>query len=347
MNTDLVSVVVPIYNVEKYLDRCITSIVGQTYRNLEIILVDDGSPDNCPRMCEEWAEKDDRIKVIHKANAGLGMARNTGIEHATGKYICFFDSDDYIAPFAIEKACTLAQENAAEIILFGMQTVNADGNVVRTMIPKAQKTVFRGDEVRWELLPDLIDNRHVGANIRDMCFSAWSCLFSMELVRKTGWKFVSERELISEDSYSIIWLYQYVEAVAILPEACYFYCENAASLTRTYRKDRYGKIVQFYRTCMDMVRNANYCRQVEISVSALYISFTIAAMKQIAAADMCRRERLVLLRGILKDPVLQQALEDISGRTYGTARKILFLTMRQKNCFLSYCLLVAQSMARK
>ena len=96
MQKDVIAVVLPIYNVEKYLDRCLDRIVNQTYKNLEIILVDDGATDNCPSMCDEWAKKDSRIKVIHKKNAGLGMARNTGIENATGEYICFFDSDDYV-----------------------------------------------------------------------------------------------------------------------------------------------------------------------------------------------------------------------------------------------------------
>ena len=90
MEVGLVSVVLPIYNVEKYLDRCIESVINQTYKNLEILLVDDGSPDSCPQKCEEWAKKDERIKVIHKTNAGLGYARNTGIENASGEYICFF-----------------------------------------------------------------------------------------------------------------------------------------------------------------------------------------------------------------------------------------------------------------
>ena len=84
MYKGLVSVVIPIYNVERYLDCCITSVVQQTYRNLEILLIDDGSPDKCPAMCDAWAARDSRIRVIHKQNAGLGMARNTGIEHATG-----------------------------------------------------------------------------------------------------------------------------------------------------------------------------------------------------------------------------------------------------------------------
>ena len=93
----LISVIVPIYNVEKYLDRCVDSIINQTYKNLEIILVDDGSPDNCPQMCDDYAKKDSRIKVVHKENGGLSDARNVGMEVATGEYVSFIDSDDYIS----------------------------------------------------------------------------------------------------------------------------------------------------------------------------------------------------------------------------------------------------------
>ena len=93
-----VSVIVPVYKVEKYLERCVSSIVNQTYSNLEIILVDDGSPDNCPQMCDVWAQRDDRIRVIHKPNGGLSDARNAGMDIATGDYIGFADSDDWIEP---------------------------------------------------------------------------------------------------------------------------------------------------------------------------------------------------------------------------------------------------------
>lgn len=93
---DLISLIVPIYNVEKYLDKCLTSIINQTYQNLEIILIDDGSSDNCPQICDNWAQKDNRIKVIHKKNGGVSEARNTGLDNATGNYIGFVDSDDYL-----------------------------------------------------------------------------------------------------------------------------------------------------------------------------------------------------------------------------------------------------------
>ena len=98
----LVSVIIPIYNVELYLDRCIKSVVDQSYENIEIILVDDGSTDLCPQICDDWAEKDKKIRVIHKENGGLSDARNIGIETAQGAYLGFVDSDDVIDPDLIE-----------------------------------------------------------------------------------------------------------------------------------------------------------------------------------------------------------------------------------------------------
>ena len=98
VDTAKISVIVPVYKVEPYLDKCISSIVNQTYKNLEIILVDDGSPDNCPAMCDAWAEKDSRIRVLHQRNQGGGAARNAGLDLASGSLIAFVDSDDYIVP---------------------------------------------------------------------------------------------------------------------------------------------------------------------------------------------------------------------------------------------------------
>ena len=110
---DLISVIVPIYKVEAYLDECVQSIISQTHKQLEIILVDDGSPDGCPAMCDAWAEKDSRIRVIHKENGGLSDARNVGIDAATGDYIAFVDSDDWIVPEMYEKMlAALKKENA-------------------------------------------------------------------------------------------------------------------------------------------------------------------------------------------------------------------------------------------
>ncbi|MDY2590818.1 MAG: glycosyltransferase, partial [Agathobacter sp.] len=112
---DLISVIVPVYKVEEYLDECVKSIISQSYSNLEIILVDDGSPDKCPELCDLWTTKDNRIKVVHKCNGGLSSARNAGLDIACGDYISFVDSDDYIAPDMIANLYNCIIENKTDI----------------------------------------------------------------------------------------------------------------------------------------------------------------------------------------------------------------------------------------
>ena len=130
---ELISIVVPVYKVEPYLDKCVSSIVNQTYKNLEIILVDDGSPDNCPVMCDAWAEKDNRIRVIHKPNGGLSDARNAGMSAATGELIAFVDSDDWIAPDMYEKLYHRLTEDGSDIAACGVQMVWEDNTPPRML----------------------------------------------------------------------------------------------------------------------------------------------------------------------------------------------------------------------
>lgn len=114
----LVSVVIPVYGVERYLDECVSSVVSQTYRNIEVILVDDGSPDDCPAMCDEWARRDGRVRVLHRQNGGLSAARNSGLGVARGEYVLFVDSDDLISPVLAEKAVEHLQQDESEICLY-------------------------------------------------------------------------------------------------------------------------------------------------------------------------------------------------------------------------------------
>lgn len=130
MKNDLISVVVPVYNVEKYLPKCIESIINQTYKNLEIILVDDGSPDECGRICDEYAAKDKRIKVMHKENGGLSDARNKGIDVATGTYLAFIDSDDYIDKEMFDKLYKRIIADGSDIAICNLLYVDDDENSI-------------------------------------------------------------------------------------------------------------------------------------------------------------------------------------------------------------------------
>ena len=119
-----VTVIIPVYKVERYLDACVESVVRQSYADLEILLVDDGSPDRCPALCDAWAEKDPRIKVIHRENGGLSTARNSGIDAAMGEFLLFVDSDDLLEPDAVRRAVDAQRQQDADLVIFNLTYVD-------------------------------------------------------------------------------------------------------------------------------------------------------------------------------------------------------------------------------
>ena len=148
----LISVIVPIFQVEKYLDKCISSIISQTYHNLEIILVDDGSTDNCSQICEKYKELDNRIKVIHKQNGGLSQARNVGLEIATGDFIGFVDSDDWIEPNMYETLISTLFEMNADIAVCGYQDEYEGINSILHDITSFKRNQYTPEEALRKIL---------------------------------------------------------------------------------------------------------------------------------------------------------------------------------------------------
>lgn len=147
-----ISVIVPVYKTEGILDRCVESIVGQTYKNLEIILVDDGSPDNCPAMCDEWAEKDSRIRVIHKENGGVSSARNAALDIATGDYIGFVDSDDWIEPEMYSSLIQKISESGKNIALCSYYAVEISGERYECRCVVDKEVLDKDDYFRFIVL---------------------------------------------------------------------------------------------------------------------------------------------------------------------------------------------------
>ena len=343
MEAGLVSVVLPIYNVEKYLNRCIESVVRQTYKKIEIILVDDGSPDGCPQKCDDWAKRDGRIKVVHKKNAGLGYARNTGIENASGEYICFFDSDDYIADDTIEKAYEAVKKENADIGIFGFSTVDKNGNVTNVIAPKTKCQKYVGENVLTTFLPDLISWNPDNGVATDLRMSAWTALYSMKLIQRNSWRFVSEREIISEDVYSLLDLYCDVKTVVVIPEAFYFYCENETSLTHSYKKDRYNQIKHFYKACIDKCDKLEYSKEVKRRMAYPFTANTIAAMKMIVSSDLSNTEKKKMIGGIVYDETMQNVVHQMNLKRESITRKILFFSIKHEMDALCYWLMKAKT----
>ena len=151
----LISVIVPVYNVEEYLDKCVESIVNQTYRNLEIILVDDGSPDNCPKICDKWVSLDSRITVIHQSNCGGGQARNRALDVARGDFVAFVDSDDYIAPTMYEFLHGLFRDDI-DIVECGFHTVYDDSAEFDDIAASFEMKIISAEEAVMENIRDRV-----------------------------------------------------------------------------------------------------------------------------------------------------------------------------------------------
>lgn len=238
----LISIIVPAYNVEAYIDRCIESLINQTYSKIEVILVDDGSTDLTGLKCDQWKKKDNRVKVIHKKNQGLGLARNTGLEFFTGQYVMFVDSDDFIETCMIEKMLkALLRIKADTCYCSNYIYSNNEKKIVEKNLQDA------GEYTGRDYLLDIIGSVPCSPKDSKREMSVWAALFSGKIIKEHNIKFKSEREYICEDlPFDILYL-QYSNLVVQLAECYYYYCINGESLTHRYYPERINKEVFLYQ----------------------------------------------------------------------------------------------------
>lgn len=220
---NLISVIVPIYKVEKYLNRCVDSLLNQTFTDFELILVDDGSPDNCGRICDEYAEKDNRIHVIHKENGGLSDARNAGLNYATGEYIVFVDSDDFVEPDLLEKAYNTIK-NGYDIVSYGFNVIGVDGNISTITHMEA------GKEFRFEKQTDYLNfilrifmNFGVG-------WEAVSRIYRRDIIEKYGLRFEDNSRIFAEDMYFNLCYIVHTKTMYALKDCLYNYLRRNDSI---------------------------------------------------------------------------------------------------------------------
>lgn len=215
MEEQLISVVVPIYNVEKYIKECIESIINQTYKNLQIILVDDGSEDNSSKICDEYSKKDNRINVIHKSNGGLSDARNYGIDIAKGEYITFIDSDDFVSSTYIEKLYNAIKENNVKISQCGIVKVNNKNE-------KLEKIGYLENEIKSgkQLIKEIYKG-HWTENI-----VVWNKMYCIELFKCVRYPVGK----IHEDEYVTYKILYEFEKIAIIKDYLYNYRQTDESI---------------------------------------------------------------------------------------------------------------------
>ena len=209
----LISLIIPVYKVEKYLEKCIQSVINQTYENLQIILVDDGSPDNCGKICDEYAKKDHRIEVIHKSNGGLSDARNKGLEIAKGEYIGFVDSDDYIEADMYEVLYNLLKQYNADVSICNFYTVSQG----KISIKNADNGI--NEYNRIEILKEILLDKNIQSY-------AWNKLYKKELFDEIKYPIGKKYEDIGTTFY----LLEKCNKVVVTGKSEYYYINRQDSI---------------------------------------------------------------------------------------------------------------------
>ncbi len=240
----IVSVIVPVYNTASYLEECIQSLICQTYKHLQIILIDDGSTDNSSELCDKLAQENGNIKVIHKENQGLGMARNSGLEVALGEFVCFLDSDDTLELDTVEECVKQLTHKHADACYYGRKTQGQDG-VYRANLDIPTQLVFEGRQICQEYiktyfgrLPSEVQNNYIQQ-------SACCAMYRRNIIEENQLRFVSERQYLSEDTFFNLDFCEKSSRILIIPKNFYNYRYNAGSLTKKHNPNKLNQLNGF------------------------------------------------------------------------------------------------------
>lgn len=281
----LISIIVPIYNVESYLIRCIDSLINQTYTNIEIILVDDGSPDKCPAICDSYVQIDNRIRVIHKANGGLSDARNAGIGVATGDLIAFVDSDDWVSPTYIDTMLKVMNDSDADIVECGFVRTTGETDENANNNRSSRKT-YTSSEALQLLIKDCELHQIV-----------WNKLYTRSVIADT----LFEVGKYNEDEF---WTYQIMaraRRIVKIDDILYYYYQNTTSIMgQGYKIKRLDAIEAKVRR--QKYIDHNYPELSDIAATNLMGSIIYAGQMSIAHLDKKEKSKAIyLLKRYIKD----------------------------------------------
>ena len=330
-----VSVIVPVYNEEEWICRCLASLVHQTLKEIEIILVDDGSTDSTPEICDGYAKLYNNIKVVHKQNKGLGFARNSGLEVACGEYVTFCDSDDYVDLETYERAYEKAKLFDAEVVRFDYTRETPDGQTVLAHKRCPLKEGFYGeDKIKEEIfMPTFGMLPYQGAKDFVDCSSCTN-IYKREFVEKHGFKFVSERECISEDLMFCLEVFFKAQSVYVLTDKFYHYIVNKGSLTTKYRKDKLQESIKLYEDLVAKSKKFGVYESVRLRTKRTFISLFRGCIKQELVLNKDKKQANKNIIDIIENEMVWSALNAFPIKQMKLKYRLTYFAINHKNLFL-------------
>ncbi|AGK95886.1 glycosyltransferase family 2 protein [Clostridium pasteurianum] len=332
-----VSIIIPIYNVEAYLRKCLDSVIKQTFKDIEIILINDGSSDNSLNICKEYSNKDKRIKIIDKRNEGVSKARNVGLLCARGEYISFVDSDDWIELNMIEELYNSVSSNNAEFCM---------SNYIRENESKSQYVdanielkKLQDNEIKEYLLIPLIEREnnqkeHILASFR----GPWGKLFKRDIIEKYNIKFKKDL-IVGEDFIFNLEFLVYINKAVINEGFYYHYLTNSNSITMKYKKDCWRLI---YRNTIlyleDFLKKNNLYLEAKDKVNKLIIKYFLMSVINEGSKDniKIKVEKINTIKEMCEDKIIMDALESVDLNLYGKKNNFILFLAKYRLKYLIY-----------
>ena len=299
-----ISIIIPVYNVESYLRECLDSVINQTYNNLEIILIDDGSPDNCGFICDEYAEKDSRIIVIHKENAGVGAARNDGLDMVTGEWITFVDSDDWIEPDYCENFIQFAAKHQADMVFMGGAILEYDGNeaVIRRSVRSEFVYTKAHDPEKWEILQaKVLSGKISDDHLFNQFPYGYVCnvFHNVRFWKENNIKFNTGMSIYEDGLFNFMMI-EKASSVGVFPYIGYHYRKtNVESSTHGYVPERINNILVYVQN-LNSNKNITKMKLLDSAVADLILNEFFACLETDYFHDENPKKKSEIKKELLK-----------------------------------------------
>lgn len=325
----IISIIVPIYNTEKYLHRCVDSLLQQTISDIEIILVDDGSPDNSATICDNYAISDKRIKVIHKANGGLSCARNAGLDIAKGQYIAFVDSDDDVAPDMYMTMLSIADKYMVDMVITDYLRIQADG-ITSIKTQDIRSGLYNRNDIRDIIFPNLIMKECIDYGpILSVC----NCLYRKSFLNKYNLRFDDKVKWSEDNLFSSILGYHCSSLYYLKGRGLYHYYNNPNSISTSYRKNSwvvYCNMSHQLHEVFDKVVDYDFSRQLKLHI----IYYACNCINQTVLID--KASAINVIREIVNSNELKQAFKKFRLPKVNFKLKVYLLLMKYQMYRLIY-----------
>ena len=314
-----ISVIVPVYKTEKYQKKCVDSILHQTFTDLELILIDDGSPDLCPAICDEYAKRDARVKVLHKENEGVAAARNSGMNIAEGAYIAFVDSDDWIEPEMYQSMMRVAHQYNSDVVMCDCLKAFPDHSEIYTH--DIREGFYDYAQLKTEYYPHLLMMENIEY---PPTISNWVCLFRRELIEKPV-RYVEGVRYSEDLLFGAQMMYRARSFYYLKGKTFYHYCMNPQSATHTYSPEKWKDYSKLYKEAENYFsRRTDYDFRKQLDWMLLF--FVWNAVGDIRNAGISKEESLHSMKEILSDPEVRNLFCRLRIHKLPVSKKLRLLT---------------------